>query len=78
MRYPLLALGVVALYAIANAVLAGHPLALSIFGNVALVASAALAIAAIWSRRPSRAGCLLYLPGQTPTAGERHERLRSG
>lgn len=52
LRYPLLALGVVALYAIANVVLAGHPFALAIFGNTALLMSAASVVAAVWSRRP--------------------------
>ena len=47
----------VALYAAANLLLASRPLALSLAGHAALVASAALVVVAVWRRRPSRAGC---------------------
>ena len=55
--YPLVGLAVLLAYGVAGWALQGRPLALSIFGNVSLIASATLVLAVILRRRSEWAGC---------------------
>jgi PAS domain S-box-containing protein len=52
-----LGIGVVVVYAIASLSLRGHPIALALLGNVVLLGSALLVVAAVLRRRHERAGC---------------------
>ena len=55
--YPLVGLAVLLAYGVAGWALQGRPLALSIFGNVSLIASATLVLGVILRRRSEWAGC---------------------